>query len=39
MKIADVAVRGMKSHGAKVCGWLRNDCPDESPGVPGDRFV
>ena len=39
MKIANVAARGMKSHGSKVRDWLRNNCPDEPPGVPGDRFV
>ena len=39
MKIENVAVRGMKSHGSKVRGWLWNNCPDEPPGVPGDRLV
>ena len=31
MKIASVAVRGMKSHGSKVRDGLRNICPDEPP--------
>ena len=35
MKIANVAVRSMKSHGSKVRDWLRNNCPDEPPGVRG----
>ena len=39
MKIANVAARSMKSHGSKVRGGLRNNCPDEPPGVPGNRFV
>ena len=34
MKIATVAVRSMKSHGSKVCDWLRNKCPDKPPGFP-----
>ena len=38
MKIANAAVRSMKSHGSKVRDWLRNNCPDEPPGVPGDRL-
>ena len=39
MKNANVAVASTKSHGSKVRGWLRSNCPDEPPGVPGDRFV
>ena len=39
MKIATVTVRSMKSHGSKVHGWLRDNCPDEPPGVPGDCIV
>ena len=39
MEIANVAVRGMKSHVAKVRDWLRNNCRNERHGVPGDRFV
>ena len=39
MKIANVAVRSMKSHGSKVRDWLRTNCPDEPPGVPGARLV
>ena len=39
MKIANVAVRSMTSDGSNVRGWLRSNCLDESPGVPGDLFV